>query len=188
LRKPGACGAVVNNSKSHAPEYQTAQDNKLQAIPTVTEVLFFGQQNNHHAGDHDENIENPANGPGKWDQVPVVGNGFNEPVGGKGMKSVHASREKKRNTDDGSGYIFPNIKMYKRKNDDEYCGAKSAPLQNGVGKAPGERLVHGIGQCSLSGLLKGGVKWQAIGAKIYSDLIQNKRENADGYYGPNDFG
>ncbi|MCH7622496.1 MAG: hypothetical protein IIB46_00245 [Nitrospinae bacterium] len=104
------------------------------------------------------------------------------------VKSVHASREKKRNTDDGSGYIFPNIKMYKRKNDDEYCGAKSAPLQNGVGKAPGERLVHGIGQCSLSGLLKGEVKWQAIGAKIYSDLIQNKRENANRYYGPNDFG
>ena len=64
--------------------------------------------------------------------------------------------------------------------------AKSAPLQNRVGKTSGQGIEHGIDQLVGQEVLGGiEVKWPFFRCKIESEEVQQERQNANSNDTPN---
>ena len=116
LRQKLAGGAKINDNICDNPESKTDGNNK--SGTSVMAFVFFLQQNA-HTDHHDEGIEKPADGPGKWYEVCVFSCCLDESVGRQGMKCVHTACEKESQTDDGSGDVALNREMHKSEDDRE---------------------------------------------------------------------
>lgn len=97
-------------------------------------------------GDHDQGVKDPANCPGKGNEVLIVGNGSNQTRCDQGVESIHSTCRKKRQTDNWRGDIAGSRKMNEREQNGGKCHGKCTPFQQSVGKGPTKTPEHCIQQ------------------------------------------
>lgn len=105
-------GAKVNNAVGDGAKDQTEHEHESNIAAEFGRFIGGAlQQEYADAGDENEGVEKAANGPGKRDEIAVVGHGLNEAVGGQSVEGVHGPGAKQCHADDKGSDIAFDIKI-----------------------------------------------------------------------------